>query len=163
MMETVIESLDGWMPIASLVRDGGRWWIVQVPDVPAAMDFANRRLPDGIPPIEGVPRNAPTAIFAADVEVRPVYEDVVDFPGGLPIEGDFSVAEHEDGGATFYLDGTECGTRTRHQVGETITAVTPIDADGDPINGLTPRWVLPAGTTFDDALDHILTNTPTPD
>jgi hypothetical protein len=33
--------------------------------------------------------------------------------------------------------------------------ITPIDADGDPLNGLTPEVVLPHGHTLDDAIAWI--------
>lgn len=162
-IEIIIHTVDGWAPTTRLYRIDGEHWLIQCMDMAAATQMVARARSQlealGIePPSEtaDIPPG-PTAIFRATITTTPVYEDVVDFPGGVPTEGDFTVVEHEDGSATFYLDGTECGTRTRHQFGETITAVTPIDADGDPLNGLTPRWVLPAGTTFDQALDHITT------
>lgn len=168
-IEIIIHTVDGWAPTTRLYRIDGEHWLIQCMDMAAATQMVARArsqleaLGIDAPSETAAVPPGPTAIFRATVTRTPVWEDVVDFPDGPPTAGDFSVTEHDDGSATFYLDGEQCGTRTRVHVSDTISAVTPIDADGDPLNGLTPRWVLPAGTTFDDALDHILTNTPTPD
>lgn len=60
--------------------------------------------------------------------------------GVLPIVSGIKVAKTEPGPTDVFL-ADEHGT--------------PIDADGDPTNGLTPLATYPPGTTHDDALRRL--------
>ena len=61
-------------------------------------------------------------------------------PGVLPIVSGFKVAHVEPAPTEVFL----CDENA-----------VPIDADGDPTNGLTPLLRLPAGTTHEQALDAL--------
>lgn len=163
--EIVITRLSGWPPDSRLYRVDGRHWIVTVPSpdgvrrvlVRAAQ--AMRAAGIDAPSVEADTTPAPTVIFQADVVVTPVMEwvDDGDTPDGLPSEGSTFAVEHPDENHTVFLvNGQRWGGQHREPVGETYI-VTPIDANGDPLDGLTPWAVLPAGTTFEQALDHITT------
>ncbi|MBA5846174.1 hypothetical protein [Gordonia amicalis] len=54
---------------------------------------------------------------------------------------------------TVLVDGDPVATYHREQyVDRTVVAIDADgDGDGDPVNGLTPQWVLPHGTTFEQA------------
>jgi hypothetical protein len=81
-------------------------------------------------------RGVPTTIIRAHVEYYPVTE--------------WDTSELEDPEAD------------RRRIGvDAIERVTAVDADGDPLNGLTPLHTLPPGTTHDEAI-AFLTNAEEP-
>jgi hypothetical protein len=155
----LIDSLDGWPSHSRVYENAGVYWIVVCPvsTMRERLVMARSQLEAaGIDTGGPLPEDSvvgPTAIFQAEVTRTPVMARVLDpdTPTGEPPEN-LTVEVSEDGAVrTFYVDGVRWGGNHLEQVGETYT-VTPIDADGDPLNGLTPLHTLPAGTSFDDAI-----------
>lgn len=133
--QIVIRTMDGWPPVTSLVRDGDTWWIVSV--------INTRWLRDAVAEASGIELAAAdddaghVEIYRATVEERPVIRP-------LPIDPDRSP------------DDPTLMPADMHDVGIDVSRViTAVDADGDPLNGLTPAVVLPHGTTLDDAIAWI--------
>lgn len=155
-IEVIIETVDGWMPHTRLYRIGQRHWLISVITAVSKAQMLSQKLGVMVP-VSSI-EEPPVEIYQASLERTPVYEWAPDpdtpheEPPGPP---DFS----EDGlTATWTVGGQRWGGMHREQTGETWT-VTAIDADGDPLNGLTPWATLSPGTTFEQALDHITSTT----
>ncbi len=134
-VETVVRSLDGWPPVTSLVRAGNAWWVVSI--------INTRWLRDAVAEASGMDLANPdddaghVEIYRATVEERPVIRPMPIDPDRSPDDPDLMPDDVHD---------------VQVDVNRVITVV---DADGDPLNGLTPAAVLPHGTTFDDAVAWI--------
>ena len=155
--ETVIATVDGWVPTTSLVRHTptGSWWLVCMIDVDATLRQLFRSRATGVVYDSSVIEPPPVEIYQASVTVTPrtTWAPDADNPEGTPPEG--ADVEQTDTTVTWTVDGVRWGGMHREDTGSVRYEITPIDADGDPLNGLTPWATLPPGTTFDDALDHI--------
>jgi len=167
-MDLVIDSLGGW---ASQTRvysasewretDAGReadGWIIQCMDTALAVERMIRAIPEGVPKpdVSSAVHPGPTSIFRARITQDRSMEWVADddTSGTPPMDGGEVTVESTGTTRTILIDGERWGGMHTEPIWLPMTAVA-IDSDGDPLNGLTPQFQLPAGTTFDQALAHI--------
>lgn len=160
MSELVISNVQGWVPTTRLYRgvieDDDYWLISAITvsgvrnatvDVVAAandIDSHSDTAPPGVGHVE---------IYRATVTETPVCDWVQTAGPPAPEADDYELTYTDDTHLIATRDGIEYRAELQQvRIGYAITA---IDADGDPLNGLTPQWVLPHGTTFDEALTHI--------
>lgn len=164
MADLLITTVEGWHPDTRLYRlDDGTHWLISIIDVRQGIDMIAQQWGVELAKAEqGDQQAGHCEIYAAAVDLTPIYQWVPDREVADPPPQD--ECDHSEDGDTLTIThhGDTVCILTRTHIRDDMHIV-PIDADGDPLNGLTPRWVLPAGTTFHDALTHILTNTPTPD
>ena len=155
--EQIIATVDGWAPTTTLVRHTptGTFWLICVIDLDATLSQLFRSRSTGVVYDSSVITPPPVEIYQADVTITPrtTWVPDEDNPSGQPPEN--ADVTQDDTTVTWTVDGARWGGMHREDTGTVRYNITPIDADGDPLNGLTPRWVLPAGTTFEQALDHI--------
>lgn len=153
----IINTMDGWAPGTRMYRhDNGEYWIVSLIDVYTVRNAVAIATGVELTPVEDLQPglHGHVEVYRAEVEVTEQYEWVFDGEPADPPEG-AEVTPHIDGDTlTVHVNGEPFATAHRVKTGEHYV-VTPIDADGDPLNGLTPEFVLPQGTTYEQALDHI--------
>lgn len=154
--EIVIDTVDGWAPHTRLYRIDSTYWLISVIDIVAVHDAVSEII---LPHVLPVPDRLTghTEIYEAAVDFTPIYEWVPDREVTDPPPQDECESVEDGDTLTITHHGDTVCILTRTHIRDDMH-ITPIDADGDPLNGLTPRWVLPAGTTFDQALDHITTH-----
>lgn len=157
MSELVISNVWGWAPGTRLYRDvatEGDAWLISVINVSGVRDATVDvvAVANDVDP-HGGSGTGHVEIYRAEVAETPVYDWIrtspdIDYP-----QGDYDITYPDPDHLVATLDGVEF--RAERQLIRTDYAVTAVDADGDPLNGLTPWAVLPHGTTFEQALDHI--------
>lgn len=157
--DLIISSVDGWASGTRLYRLGDDYWLICVIDVGAVRDAVAAQWGIDLPPDDTLTGHA--EIYRATCEVTEVLGWIADTDTDIvAIAADTTgvTAEQTDTTITWMRDGARIGGMHK-DVERVDYVVTAIDADGDPLNGLTPQWVLPHGTTFEQALDHIQTQT----
>lgn len=157
MSELVISSVQGWAPGTRLYRnvtEVGDAWLISVITVSGVRDATVDVVAtaNGVDP-HGASGTGHAEIYRADVTETPVYDWIQTSPDIDYPQGDYDITYPDDDHLVATLDGVEY--RAERQLIRTDYSITAIDADGDPLNGLTPWAVLPHGTTFEQALDHI--------
>ena len=149
--ELVITEVQGWMPDTRLYRVGSTHWLITAINVEKMVDAISLAAGEDL---GEAPPSGHVAIYRADYTETPMYQwvPVDDLPEQLPA----GTPEHVIDGDTLtvLVDGDLVATYHREQY-DVAREVVAIDTDGDPLNGLTPQWVLPHGTTWDQAIDHI--------
>lgn len=173
-MELLINTVDGWIDTTRLYR-GSEWqrddtgvetcegWIIQNPDQAAIREIITRSRKAieemGLPaPEQTEPPAGPVTVFRASIQALPVMSWISERPGEEPPQVGGLTVEQTDTECVFFVDGQRWGGMRLEQTGRRYQVI-PIDADGDPLNGLTPLYTLPSGTTFEQALEHITTAT----
>lgn len=154
--ELVISNVQGWAPGTRLYRDvaeEGDAWLISVITVSgvrgATVDVVATA--NGVDP-HGASGTGHVEIYRATVAETPAYEWVQTAGPPAP-QGDYDITYPDDTHLIATRDGVEY--RAELQQVRTDYMITAVDADGDPLNGLTPWAILPHGTTFEQALDHI--------
>lgn len=157
--ETLINTVDGWAPTTTLVRHTptGDCWLISIIELNAILSRLFRSQV-GVVYDSSVIAPPPVEIYQASVTITPrstwVPDD--DNPAGPPPEG-VDVTQ-DDTTITWTVDGVRWGGMHRADTGAVRYDIVPVDANNDPLDGLTPWAVLPAGTTFQQALDHIISH-----
>lgn len=148
----VIRSVDGWPPHTQLWEVAGRHWLVCCIDLVATRDLVAEQWGLELSDTPGLKGHV--EIFEATLTRTPVWTWE---PDGEPTELPAGEVDHVIHGDTMTItvDGEPAATLHRRLEREDLH-VEAIDADGDPLNHLTPRWVLPHGTTFEQAIDSII-------
>ena len=160
----IINTMDGWAPGARMYRrDNGEYWIVSVIDVYTVRNAVAIATGVELTPVEDLQPglHGHVEIYRAEVQVTEQFSWKFDNEPEPPAGAELTHIIDGDT-LTVYADGEPFATAHRVKTGEHYV-VTPIDADGDPQNGLTPEYVLPQGTTYEQALAHIArSTTPSP-
>lgn len=157
MTQLVISNVWGWAPETRLYRDvavDGDAWLISVITVSGVRDATVDAVAaaNGVDP-HGAPGTGHVEIYRADLTETPVYDWVQTSPDIDYPQGDYDITYPDDDHLVATLDGVEY--RAERQLIRTDYSITAIDADGDPLNGLTPWAVLPHGTTFEQAIQYI--------
>lgn len=162
MTELVISNVQGWAPTTRLYRDvvaDGDWWLISAILVSAVRNATVdvvAETADIDPHGTADSGTGHIEIYRATVAETPAYEWVQTAGPPAPEADDYELTYTDDTHLIATRDGIEYRAELQQvRIGYAITA---IDADGDPLNGLAPQWVLPHGTTFDQALTHIQQN-----
>ena len=154
--ELLINSVDGWMPDTRLYRrvEDSSYWLVSVINTAAVVKLYRSQMGVVYDTEDLEPPSV--EIYRADVTRSPVYSEWVadeDNPPGHPPDG--AEVTQDDTTTTWSVEGARWGGMHRTITDDVDFHITPIDADGDPLNGLTPWAVLDPGATFEQALDYI--------
>ena len=157
MSELVISNVQGWAPGTRLYRDVaevGDAWLISVITVSGVRDATVDvvAVANDVDP-HGASGTGHVEIYRAEVAETPVYDWVQTSPDIDYPQGDYDITYPDDDHLVATLDGVEY--RAERRLIRTDYTIAAIDADGDPLNGLTPWAVLSHGTTFDNALAHI--------
>ena len=158
--ELIISNVLGSAPQSRLYGIGDNYWVIKRVDVVAAVNAAIEQMSDlGIEPpafLRDAPVRATThvEIYRAQCGINPVYDWQQTSGGEDDPTVEFGHTYIDDDHMIVTKDGAEYARLERVKIRDEYD-VTLVDADGDPLNGLTPWAVLPHGTTFEQALDHI--------
>ena len=159
MTELVISNVQGWAPTTRLYRDvanPGDWWLISAILVSAVRNSTIDVVAttnDVDPHGESDSGTGHVEIYRATVTETPAYDWVQTDGPPAPEADDYELVYPDDTHLIATRDGVEYRAELQQvRIDYTMTA---IDADGDPLNGLTPQWILPHGVTFEQALDHI--------
>lgn len=158
MSELVVNNVQGWAPTTRLYRDvvaDGDWWLISAILVSAVRNATVdvvAETADIDPHGTADSGTGHIEIYRATVAETPAY-GWVQTAGPPAPQGDYDITYPDDTHLIATRDGVEY--RAELQQVRTDYTITAVDADCDPLNGLTPWAVLPHGTTFEQALDHI--------
>ena len=155
--ELVITKVLGWAPDTRLYKIGDNYWLISIIDVVAVADAVAESIGD-FDRTSPVRATGHCEIYQATCTETPVLTPV-QVSGGPEQEGvTYTHDWVSDTECIIRVDGDEYARVEMQPTGQVRYDITAVDADGDPLNGLTPQWVLPHGTTFDQALTHIQQN-----
>lgn len=160
MIDLIVSNVQGWAPVTRLyanVVESGDYWLISVITVGVVRDAVADSLGIDLPPMPDIAETGHVEIYRATVDSAPRMGEWVTDDGCPPIEDapDGAVGEIvDDHRGIIPVDGDIWATVHRDTDGEDLI-IQAVDYDGDPLNGLTPEYVLPHGTSFAQALEHI--------
>ncbi|WP_454175388.1 hypothetical protein [Gordonia sputi] len=152
--QLIITDVRGWAQGTRLYRIDEKYWLISIIDIVAVIDAVAETIGerDLTAPVRATGH---CEIYQASCTETPILAPV-QVSGGPEEPGvDYGHNWVSDTECVVTKDGVEYARVELQPTGDMRYSIAAIDADGDPLNGLTPFAVLPHGTTFDDALSHI--------
>lgn len=156
MAELIITNLLGWANKTRLYLINDDYWIISTIEMVSGFDGVTEDISKT--PDEDFKLTGHCEIYRANCKKIPILGPV-QISGGPEEPG--VEYEHDWISETICIvkkDGEEYARVEMSDVGEYRYEVEAIDSDNNPLNGLTPEYVLPYKTTFEEAISYIEEN-----